>query len=143
LTKRLFRPGLRMDGLVQRGALIDLCHHAFLRGVGDHLPASDAGLEHTVERISVAMVWRIFYHYSRAAHRRESDNLMSFLVAPEKLLGLVKGWHKQHRWRQHLSCLTWAILKVCPMIRKSVAYMLTKQCIGGMAHLQRPKTNLP
>jgi hypothetical protein len=23
------RPGLRMDGLVQRGALIDLCHHAF------------------------------------------------------------------------------------------------------------------
>ena len=60
-----------------------------------------------LERISVEMVFRAFYHYSRAVQRGESDNLVSFLVAHAQLLGIVKRWRKSHRERQQLEAIIW------------------------------------
>ena len=55
-----------------------------------------------LERLSVEMVFRAFYHYSRAVPRGECDELVPFLVEHAQLLGLVKRWRKQHRARQQL-----------------------------------------
>jgi Transposase DDE domain len=60
-----------------------------------------------LERISVEMVFRAFYHYSRAEQRGESHNLVAFLAEHAKLLGIVKRWRKQHRERQQRDCLIW------------------------------------
>ena len=60
-----------------------------------------------LERISVEMVFRAFYHYSRAVQRGESDDLVSFLAEHAKLLGIVKRWRKQHRERQQLESIIW------------------------------------
>jgi hypothetical protein len=60
-----------------------------------------------LERISVEMVFRAFYHYSRAVEQGECDNLVSFLVEHAKLLGIVKRWRKQHRERQQLESIIW------------------------------------
>jgi hypothetical protein len=60
-----------------------------------------------LERISVEMVFRAFYHSSRAVQRGESDTLGSFLVEHAKLLGLVKRWRKSHRERQQLESIIW------------------------------------
>jgi len=60
-----------------------------------------------LERISVEMVFRAFYHYSRAVQRGEGDDLVAFLVEHAKLLGLVKRRRKQHRERQHLESIIW------------------------------------
>jgi hypothetical protein len=62
-----------------------------------------------LERISVAMVFRAFYHYSRAVQRGEGHELVPCLVEPAKLLGLVKRWRTQHRERQQLESIIWAI----------------------------------
>jgi Transposase DDE domain len=59
------------------------------------------------ERISVEMVCRALYHYSRAVQRGECDELVPFLVEHAKLLGLVKRWRKQHRERQQLEAIIW------------------------------------
>jgi hypothetical protein len=61
-----------------------------------------------LERISVEMVFRAFYHYSRAVQRGESDDLVSFLTEHAKLLGIVKRWRKSHRERQQLESLIWS-----------------------------------
>jgi len=58
-----------------------------------------------LERISVEMVFRAFYHYSRAQQRGESENLVAFLAEHATLLGIVKRWRKQHRERQQLERL--------------------------------------
>ena len=60
-----------------------------------------------LERISVEMVFRAFYHYSRAVQRGECDELVPFLVEHAKLLGIVKRWRKQHRERQQLESIIW------------------------------------
>ena len=60
-----------------------------------------------LERISVEMVFRAFYHYTHAVQRGESDDLVQFLAAHAKLLGLVKRWRKHHRERQQLEYLIW------------------------------------
>jgi hypothetical protein len=60
-----------------------------------------------LERISVEMVFRAFYHYSRAEQRGESHNLVAFLAEHAKLLGIVKRWRTQHRERQQRDCLIW------------------------------------
>src|ERR671922_1089423 len=52
-----------------------------------------------LERISVEMVFRALYHYSRAVERGEADNLVLFLAEHAKLLGIVKRWRKRHRER--------------------------------------------
>jgi hypothetical protein len=60
-----------------------------------------------LERISVEMVFRAFYHYSRAVQRGESDNLVAFLAEHAKLLGIVKRHRKAHRECQQLESLIW------------------------------------
>ena len=61
-----------------------------------------------LERISVEMVFRALYHYSRAVQRGESEDLVQFLVTHAKLLGLIKRWRKRHRERQQLEQMIWA-----------------------------------
>jgi hypothetical protein len=60
-----------------------------------------------LERISVEMVFRAFYHHSRAVRRGECDNLVMFLVEHATLLGMVKRWRQQHRQRQRLESIMW------------------------------------
>ena len=60
-----------------------------------------------LERISVEMVFRAFYHYSRAVQRGETDDLVQFLAEHAKLLGIVKRWRKHHRERQQLESIMW------------------------------------
>jgi Transposase DDE domain len=60
-----------------------------------------------LERISVEMVFRAFYHYSRAVQRGESDNLIQFLTEHAKLLGIVKRQRTAHRERQQLESMIW------------------------------------
>jgi len=60
-----------------------------------------------LERISVEMVFRAFYHYSRAVQRGECDDLVAFLAEHAKLLGIVKRQRKQHRERQDLESIIW------------------------------------
>ena len=65
-------------------------------------------LHEPLERISVEMVFRAFYHFSRAVQRGESDNLLEFLVAHAALLGLVKRWRARHRARQQQEQIVWS-----------------------------------
>ena len=60
-----------------------------------------------LERISVEMVFRAFYHYSRAVQRGESDNVIQFLTEHAKLLGIVKRQRTAHRERQQLELMIW------------------------------------
>jgi hypothetical protein len=60
-----------------------------------------------LERISVEMVFRAFYHYSRAVQRGEGDDLVAFLAEHAKLLGIIKRRRKQHRERQELESIIW------------------------------------
>lgn len=50
-----------------------------------------------LEQISVEMVFRAFYHYSRALTRGETVDLVTYLVQHAKLLGLIKRQRKRHR----------------------------------------------
>jgi len=54
-----------------------------------------------LERISVEMVFRVFYHYSRALTRGETMGLVPYLVQHAPLLGLVKRQRQRHRDIQH------------------------------------------
>jgi IS4 transposase len=60
-----------------------------------------------LERISVEMVFRAFYHYSRTVQHGRSDDLVSFLAEHANLLGIVKRRRKQHRERQELEAIIW------------------------------------
>ena len=62
-----------------------------------------------LERISVEMVYRAFYHYSHAVQGGEADELVRFLAEHAKLLGIVKRWRKHHRERQQLEYLIWDV----------------------------------
>jgi len=64
-------------------------------------------LQEPLERISVEMVFRALYHYSRAVERGESDNLIEFLVTHAVLLGLLKRWRKRHRERHQMEQTVW------------------------------------
>lgn len=65
-------------------------------------------LQEPLERISVEMVFRAFYHFSRAVQQGESDNLIEFLVAHAALLGLVKRWRARHCARQQQAQIVWS-----------------------------------
>jgi hypothetical protein len=54
-------------------------------------------LNEPLEQISVEMVFRAFYHYSRALTRGETVDLVTYLAQHAKLLGLVKRHRKRHR----------------------------------------------
>ena len=60
-----------------------------------------------LERISVEMVFRAFYHYSCALQRGACDDLVTFLVEHAKLLGIVKRRRKQHHACQQLESIIW------------------------------------
>jgi hypothetical protein len=64
-------------------------------------------LNEPLERISVEMVFRAFYHYSRALERGETMEVVPYLAAHADLLGLVKRWRKRHRERQREEQLVW------------------------------------
>jgi len=48
------------------------------------------------ERISIEMVFRGLYHFSRAVLGGSSTDVVSYLVTHYKLLGLVKTERKRH-----------------------------------------------
>jgi len=82
--------------LIFYAVLFNLCHQVA------------QALQEPLERISVEMVFRAFYHFSRALQRGESDNLIEFLVAHAALLGLVKRWRSRHRERQQQEQIVWS-----------------------------------
>ena len=49
------------------------------------------------ERISVEMVFRGLYHFSRALLRGESTDVVTYLVKYHKMLGLIQQERKRHR----------------------------------------------
>jgi hypothetical protein len=64
-------------------------------------------LNQPLERISMEMVFRAFYHYSRALQRGETQELVPYLVNHAPLLGVVKRWRSCHRERQQEEQLVW------------------------------------
>ena len=64
-------------------------------------------LHEPLERISVELVFRAFYHYSRALERGEAVELVPYLVEHAALLGLIKRWRKRHRERQQVEQIVW------------------------------------
>lgn len=67
-------------------------------------------LNEPLEQISVEMVFRAFYHYSRALTRGETLELVPYLVHQVKLLGLVKRRRQRHREIQQTEYIVWG----CP-----------------------------
>jgi hypothetical protein len=64
-------------------------------------------LNEPLERISMEMVFRAFYHYSRALARGETADLVAYLLQHATLLGLVKRLRKRHRQIQSTEQLVW------------------------------------
>lgn len=81
--------------LIFYAVLVNLCHQVA------------QALQEPLERISVEMVFRALYHFSRAVQQGESDNLVEFLCTHAQLLGLVKRWRARHRERQHQEQIVW------------------------------------
>jgi len=54
-------------------------------------------LSQPLDRISVEMVFRGLYHYSRAVGRDEQIEVVAYLCEHAKLLGIVKAERKRHR----------------------------------------------
>jgi hypothetical protein len=77
--------------------LIDLCHQVA------------EVLQLPLERISVEMVFRSLYHFSRAVQRGQKVELVSFLVENAKLFGIVKAIRKRHREAIVLNNLVWGM----------------------------------
>lgn len=57
-------------------------------------------LSKPLERISVEMVFRSLYHFSRAIDMGEKPELIPFLVQHAKLFGLVKAERKRHKEKE-------------------------------------------
>lgn len=64
-------------------------------------------LNEPLEQISVEMVLRAFYHYSRAVTRDARVELVPYLVQHATLLGLVKRRRQRHREIQQTEQLVW------------------------------------
>lgn len=64
-------------------------------------------LEQPLEQLSVELVFRSLYHFSRALERGEKLELIEFLVHNAKLLGLVKAKRKRHKQKEKLELETW------------------------------------
>jgi Transposase DDE domain len=65
-------------------------------------------LAQPLDRISVEMVYRSFYHFSRAVEKDPSTDLIAFLTTHAKLFGLVKAVTKRQRMIQQQLEATWA-----------------------------------
>ena len=64
-------------------------------------------LHEPLERISVEMVFRGFYHYHRALEKGSQQSLAAFLAEHAKLLGVVKRERKRDRERLKMASLIW------------------------------------
>ena len=82
--------------LIFYGVLIEVCQETAML------------LGQPLERISVEMVFRGFYHYSQALQKGSSRSLVSFLTEHARLLGLVKRVRKRDREHLEGSALVWA-----------------------------------
>lgn len=60
-----------------------------------------------VERISVEMVFRSLYHFSRAQQMGKNPVLVDYLVSRAELFGLVKAIRKRHRLRDEQNEIIW------------------------------------
>ncbi|MBD1927141.1 IS4 family transposase [Trichocoleus sp. FACHB-90] len=65
-------------------------------------------LQQPIERISVEMVFRGLYHFSRALLRGENSDVVTYLATHHKLLGLVKAVRPRHREIDALTGVIWA-----------------------------------
>lgn len=65
-------------------------------------------LQQPLERISVEMVFRSLYHFSRARQRDATVELIPFLVQHQRSLGLVKAQRKRQRHKVAQSLDIWA-----------------------------------
>lgn len=65
-------------------------------------------LHQPLERISVEMVFRSFYHFSRARQQGRAEALVPFLVEHHESFGLLKAQRKRHRQIAALSLDIWA-----------------------------------
>jgi len=81
-----------------------LIFYSVLIGVCEDLATA---LDLPLERISVEMVFRSLYHYSRALERDSNTELIPFLCANLTLLGLVKAERKRHRQRDEQLARIW------------------------------------
>jgi hypothetical protein len=81
--------------LIFYAVLLNLCHHVA------------QALSEPLDRISVEMVFRALYHFSRAVQRGETETLVDFLAAHAALLGLVKRQRKRDRERLQQDQLVW------------------------------------
>jgi hypothetical protein len=74
-------------------------------------------LRQPLERISVEMVFRGLYHYSRARLRDDATELISFYQQHHQLLGLVKVRRKRHRQQdQQWEDIWGSVPGCCPTI---------------------------
>lgn len=76
--------------------LIDLCAEVAV------------ALRQPLERISIEMVFRCLYHFSRARQQGRADELLPFLVQFHQSFGLVKAQRQRHRRIQAQSLDIWA-----------------------------------
>ncbi len=65
-------------------------------------------LNQPLERISVEMVFRSFYHFSRARQQNRAETLIPFLVKYHQSFGLLKAQRKRHRYIAAQSLDIWA-----------------------------------
>jgi Transposase DDE domain len=64
-------------------------------------------LNEPLEKISVEMVFRSLYHFSRAIDMGENPELIPFLVRNSKLFGLVKAERKRHKEKEKILLEIW------------------------------------
>jgi len=65
-------------------------------------------LRQPLERISVEMVFRSLYHFSRARQQGRAEALLPFLVQFHHAFGLVKAQRQRQRRRQAQALDIWA-----------------------------------
>lgn len=70
-------------------------------------------LRQPLEKISVEMVFRGLYHYSRARLKDDATELIPFYCEHSKLLGLVKSTRKRHRQRDQQWSEIWDSVPEC------------------------------
>lgn len=66
-------------------------------------------LSQPLERISVEMVFRSLYHFSRARQLGRATEIVPFLVDNARSFGLVKAQRKRHRYIKSQSLDIWAV----------------------------------
>lgn len=71
-------------------------------------------LRQPLEAISMEMVFRGLYHYSRACLREDTTELLSFYREHHKLLGLLKAKRKRHRQQDQQWADIWGNISGCP-----------------------------